>query len=65
MHIIPIYVYIGILSFNLVLLDDKLSLMTNVTAVMSSAISLDSLKAKEWWHSQTQYIDSRKLSRLY
>ena len=47
MHIIHIYVYIGILSFNLVLLDDKLSLMTNITAVMSSAISLDSLKAKE------------------
>ena len=31
---------------------------------MSNAISLDLLKAKEQWHSQTQYADSRKLGQL-
>ena len=42
--------------------------MINVTddksSLLSSVISLDSLKAKEQWHSQTQYIGIAELGRL-
>ena len=30
-------------------------------SLLSSAISLDSLKAKEQWHSQTQYVGRAEL----
>ena len=55
--------YVAI-SWNFVLCTSTATILNDKLSLLSSTISLDSLKAKEQWHSQTQYVGKTKSGLL-